>query len=677
MGLPQHASRRGGASQQGAVAIVVSLSMVALLLASALVLDFGLVRMDRQQNKLAADSAVMAGLRAADVGTTDVHTFLGACGALEFLKANKPALSGLPVGICSSPSATTACDPGDATTHAVYTGSTTHSGTTYSVTIKSPYRVSDGNFAEEGYATLSSDVGSMQGCDQIGVIIAQSRRPGLGSLAKSGDLTTRVRSVGRVAVGAGDDAPAMLLLKRMGCPVLRTGSAAGGSYVHVYGAVSSTAYAQAGTIHADSDGSGCSGSILEGRGSDGVVAYAAPLTTDPSQPDPAKPGQITTVAGLNSAVGIGTVRDSAASVYASGAINEAGAGSAPRTEPTGRPLVTRRPVDQRYLSGVTDAVTGANNLFSTLNAGNAEAAGYALVSDCSPSSLPLAAAVASKVFIDCTHNNGYRGTATINAEEVVFNGKVNPAQTAGTSISMPNARKVYIFGSSQAVDIGNNATLSLHTSGRVDAATGLCSSTNTSSKAVLFVRTGEFKQTGGLLRMCNTTVMMLGGSPTGCLPAVSYLGGSEAAPAPTQSPCGAGTMGTGQFTQTGGGIDWTAPSQWDVMTLPNGSPDPSRAPSWADPNGPEDLALWSESAGNNSSTKYNMAGGGIFNVRGVFMVPNVEPFTLSGDSNLNLTNAQFIATSIELNGNNTRVSMRVDPHSAVTLPQLNPFTLVR
>ena len=44
---------------------------------------------------------------------------------------------------------------------------------------------------------------------------------------------------------------------------------------------------------------------------------------------------------------------------------------------------------------------------------------------------------------------------------------------------------------------------------------------------------------------------------------------------------------------------------------------------------------------------------------------------------LDLTNAQYIATSVSLGGSNTRIKMAVDPNSAVTLPQLTPFTLVR
>ena len=66
--------------------------MIFLLIGTAMVLDFGLVRLDRQENKSAADTAVMAGLRFADGGDTDVYTERAVCGALSFLKANQAAI---------------------------------------------------------------------------------------------------------------------------------------------------------------------------------------------------------------------------------------------------------------------------------------------------------------------------------------------------------------------------------------------------------------------------------------------------------------------------------------------------------------------------------------------------------------------------------------------------------
>ena len=71
-----------------------------------------------------------------------------------------------------------------------------------------------------------------------------------------------------------------------------------------------------------------------------------------------------------------------------------------------------------------------------------------------------------------------------------------------------------------------------------------------------------------------------------------------------------------------------------------------------------------------------MNGGGLFHVRGIYMVPNAAPFKLSGGAGMSLTNAQYIVTSIELNGG-TQITMSVNPDSAVTLPDLGLVGLVR
>ena len=76
-------------------------------------------------------------------------------------------------------------------------------------------------------------------------------------------------------------------------------------------------------------------------------------------------------------------------------------------------------------------------------------------------------------------------------------------------------------------------------------------------------------------------------------------------------------------------------------------------------------------------TTYDMAGGGIFQVRGVFMVPNADPFFIKGGASLDLTNAQYVASAVELAGNTTTVTMSVDPNSAVAVPDQGVVGLVR
>jgi hypothetical protein len=681
-------------NEQGAVAIIVALSLTALLVACAMVLDFGLVRVDRQVDKSVADAATTAGLNGLNGGDGRPRPFRGVCTAVRFLRANDArfanvtsaagtwtdgAGAGKANGCTDTGLQNQVCTPGSNASWARYSWTGTYQGDPLSVTIQSGYSLQGTTgWREDTLAAAAADSNdTAQGCDQLAVVIRQNRKPGLGSLATSADLVSSIRTVGRVKAGPGGDAPAMLLLKRTGCPVLSTGSNGGGSYIHVYGAVSAGGRTQPGSIHSDSDGSGCSGGIFQGKAGNGVVSYAAPTAGNPSVADSTKPGQITSVAGANG-VSIGTVRDSAANVYGSSALSETAAGTATKAEPTGRGLVTRSLVDDRYLglgpvaTGVRSAVNNAQStVFSTLTAGNAGTNGYKVVNSCNATAASLTAlsiTSTSNVFVNCTAPAGYVGTAPILGKTVVFAGSVKPPNDA-VGVALPNADHVYVFGdpTKDAISLGNGSKLSVHTAGNLSGAT--CSNAQTASKAIMMVRAGDIKQTGGTLQLCNTSVIMMGGQPNGCLPTTSGT-------APSQTPCGGGT-GDGQLSQTGGNVDWTAPNQYDLMSLDSGDPNPVLAPGWTDSNGPEDLALWSESAGNSSSSTYNMNGGGTLHTVGVFMVPNADSFSIGGGAHQDLTNAQYVAASIALNGNTTSISMRVDPNSAITLPKLKMVGLVR
>ncbi len=690
--------RRRSADQRGAVALMVALSMAALLIASAMVLDFGLVRIDRQINKSGADAATTAGLYGLMGADGKAHPFQGVCSAISYLAKNDVRFSTLTgaagtwtdgttpgnsvTADCStSTTLNKTCTPGSSTSWARYTWSGTYQGQALKVEIQSGYALAGSGFPEESLAGAAADAGNVapQGCDQLAVIVTQNRKPGLGSLATSADLVNRVRTVGRIYSGPGGDAPAMLLLKRTGCPVLNTGSNGGGSFIHIYGGVSTGGKAQAGTIHADTDGSGCSGSIFEGKAGNGIVAYAAPQPANPTLADPAKPGLITSVAGTNGAIGLGTIRDAALNVYASGAINEAGAGAATKAEPRGRTLVTRSVIDSRYLGlattpqvGVKGIVTKAqNDVFSKTvnNAAQALAAGFEVYTNkCAPTAADLSAVTStSNLWIDCTANSGFTGTAPILAKRVVFAGSVQPPNDAA-GVSLPNAEKVYMFGdpTKNAISLSTGSMFSMHTASNTSGS--LCSTAQSSNKAVLVIKAGQIKQTGGTLRMCYTTAVLMGNDSAGCLPTAEGN-------APTAAPCSGSAMGDGQLTQNGGDVDWTAPNQYDAMNDSNGNPLSTSPAAWWDVNGPEDLAFWAES-GTDSSHTYSMNGQGVLHVQGVFMAPNANPFQISGSGSQVMNNAQYIASSFALSGGAT-LSMTVDPNNAVKLPKLGPFTLVR
>lgn len=692
--------RRPRRDERGAVAIIVAISALAFLVVAAMVVDFGLVRVDRQVDKSAADAAAVAGLQGLNGGDAEPRPFVGVCTALRYLAANNERFSGMTstsgvwtdgdgvaaIDGCTDAAASTRLCVSSAVTPsswARFTWSGTHEGDPLTVVIQSGYELSSSSgFSEDSLASAAADNDDGgNGCNQLSVTVTQSRNPGLGSLATDSDLTTAIRSVGRVARDTGGYAPAMLLLRRTGCPALEIGSGGSGanSFVHVEGKVSANGLSQPGTIHADTDGSGCSGAsgnwVFYGKSSvsnasgGGIMALAAPTVGNESVADPSKPGSITSVAGTMG-VGLATIRDAATNVCASAALATCTGTS---TEPTGLGQVTRSPVDARYRTGVANMVSSAqSSVFGVSPPNNAAQAlllGFNKFGTCGGPgavTIPGAAPVASdRVWIRCNRARSLPG-GVVNARTVVFSGTVEP----DSPMSLPNASEVYVFGDNpDALSIGGgSAGFAMNTTGNLSGAT--CNSAPaTGRQAKLMVKNGGLRiSTGGTLRLCNTTVVLMGGQNGGCMP------GSDGT-APTVTACG-GTIGTGRITQSGGSVDWTAPNQRDVMTLPNGDPDPDYAPLWSSTAGPEDLALWTESGATTSSTTATLGGNGLFAVQGVFMVPNYGPLTLTGGGLMDLTNAQFIATRIELNGG-TRVQMSVDPNSAVTLPKLLMVGLVR
>lgn len=681
---------------------MVALTVTILMIIAGMVLDFGLVRVDRQIDRSASDAAALAGTHALNVGDGSPHPFIGVCTALRFLRSNSDQFNNLSstTGTWATGTGTSAangcdtstaagiaarsqtCTPGSPSTWAVFTWSGTYNGKKLQVTIQSGYQITaTSGWSEDTLpaATAFQD-DSANGCDQLAVSIQQARHPGLGSLATNSDLVTAVRSVARLKVVAGDTAPAMLLLRQTGCPVLDGGSASGGSFIHVLGAVSDdNVLAQPGTIHSDSDGNSCSGgsnqNIYLGTGADGIVAYAAPLLANHSQPDPSKPGLITSLATQNGKAS-NYVYDSLNNVYGSSALSSGGTKSAV----VGRALITRKPIDSRYHpnnTGVVTAISNATSVFA--NASTTYTYKFPpAVNACSPSQTDvdnLALPPTSSLYIDCAGKFVGSGDLVIPAERVYFRGWVNP----GGKLQMPNADHVYVENSGNKKDgillNGSGSTFQVNNKAG-NLTSGICSNGQSSSKSELFVRTGDINESNGsTLQLCRTTVFLMGGSSTGCVPSSS--GGVN----PAVSPCPGinSGLGTGQFTQTGGNIDWTAPDQYDATVDSNGNALPALATpgqGWTDPDGPEDLALWAES-GTDSSNTFNMNGGGTFHVRGVFMVPNADPFRLAGSAAMNLTNAQFVASSIKLSGTGTKITMGVDPYAAVTLPDLQIVGLVR
>ena len=634
----------GGREERGAIAIMTALFMTALLVVTALVLDFGILRVDRQVLKSLADSAAMSGVTAGDTGGDRVYSSRAVCGALTYVKTYRD-LETLPDDLCATAAlaltSNVKCDSTNTSTFASYDQTVTTHGTTYRVIIKSPYVLSDGGWSEEDLAASTADQSTVGGCDQLGVQIIQTRSPGLGSLATEGDLSFGIRSVARVLVGGeGRLAPALMLLERTACSVLTVGSAGAGTgtYINVHGTGDTPGSIHIDTAATGSDcGSGSNQQAMQGKQNDGIVAYGSPSPTGSS-------GVISSVARYNG-VATNIVYDSVNSVY--GTTGLSGTGST-KTAVTPRALLTRSPVDLRYRAGVRTAIAATTPVWA-LTSATAPAAGWT-VAGCNPTAAQLA--VLTKLWINCQGSSGITLTSTIQASEIFFNGFIK-----GGTISMPNATRVYVSDTaadgsrinSSAVTFSNGNGFCVRTS-----CTTACSATTTSSRARVFVRRGRVDVTGGTLRLCNSTLFLLGGDTAGgCVPTTDGF-------APTTTPC-TGTVsttpaGSSQISVSGGTVfDWRAPNEFS-STIPTAN----QASAWADF---EDLALWSESAGD-----YKFAGGGGMVTVGVYMVPNASPVSVGGGSTQTLINAQYIARTFAVSGGGT-LSLTTDPRNVVTIPE--------
>ena len=341
--------------ERGAIAVMMALFVSLLCVIAAMVLDFGIIRVDRQQARAAGDEAAMAGVNGlvTDSSSGKIHPFAGACAALAFLKVGHPSLSTLSgtwsTGAgssvsdgCSAAQTVKLCTADTPATWAVFDG--TADG--LHVTIRAGYKVNTGDFAEDSLTSLANDTGVLAfgGCDQVAVIISKTRKPGLGSLATDHDLVTSIRSVGRVTVLPPTAPIALLMLERTACKAiaLTSGGASGRIEVEGFGPYP-------GLIHVDSDGSGCASGvpIIEGKNpAGGVIAHESA--------DGALPGVITV---------------SSTTALLSDGVPRVWAGPSPGTSPTYRSQVTRSIVDDVFLEPVRTAMNQGNAMFTVLLAG--------------------------------------------------------------------------------------------------------------------------------------------------------------------------------------------------------------------------------------------------------------------------------------------------------------------
>jgi hypothetical protein len=624
---------------------MVALSLVVLMLAAAMVLDFGLARLHRTSNKGVADAAVTAGIQSIMAPDGTEKPWTAACTALAYLKVNSSTEmgqvsgswhtgSGAAVGgdPCASGASIQAqsCVPNDPSSWAWYQGSA--GGGRVAIDIKTGYAMPDPAFSVDQVLSADNGASADGGCDQLAVIIQESDHPGLGSLATNANMVTRVRSVAR-ATNAVDtnQAVALLVLERHNCLALDVNG--NGPSIKVLG--NGTA---PGSIHSDSlgDGINCSSvnKIINGNFPiPGVMAAKAEAG--------GAPGVITVVA-LSGAAGAvpGNASDpSPTAVYAEGQ---------PGGAPTGRSLVGRGYVDQRFLPYVQSAISDAAGMWGP---GVAPAGFTTYGGSCTKITGSAGALAAQYIYFPCPNGAVFTDATLPNAVQVVFAGPVTVG--SNNSLAMPLVQRVYVRGAAGA-GINLKGSLQVNNGGPATTSCAAYHSVAPAARAEIVVGQGSFVSGAGVnVMMCGTAVVMAdnSGTPACPLPAsVTFPG-----PAPYPNAC-QGSVSLGG----GGNIDWSAPNAT------------SAAPTLPYKQQLEDLALWTETSAGNS-----IGGNGSMSVSGVFFAPNADPFKIAGGgSQTNPANAQFVSRTLQVSGNGT-ILLRPNPNDVVGIPLPTQYSLVR
>jgi Flp pilus assembly protein TadG len=642
-------ARRRAADDRGAVLVMSTLTIVTLMMVAGLVVDVALVRTDRTQNKSVADMAVTAGLRTLELGGYPAP-FRGVCEALKFLQANSTEMAALTGSItwatgtpvtgdpCSPTSAywQHLCVPNDQTTWAAYHG-TAQSGR-ITVDIKSGYLVSDGSFNDEPPSGVDSGDTVLGGCDNLAVIIAEQETPSFARAAFDGQMTSRIRTVGRVTQTFDIRAVvALLILERHDCDALTFNGTNAAIQVLGYGT-------HPGIIHSDSIGNGenCNNQILNGAAvtTGGTPAYAGPgiLAESAQTGNPPEPGRISVSAlyGL-----VGAVPARASTPCPNTAKGTSLDPAIPHTCAIGSSRKGRINVDVLYRSRIKALQADAAQKTALTSA----PLGYTPYNNCN--AVP-AVVTDSKVWINC---NQFNNAVVFNSsvKEVIFTGSVS----GSADITFVEPDFIYVgngltrTGGTLKVNMGS----SLSCNGR--AADDRFKTTK------LVVANGDFKTSGGAnLHLCSTTVLM--GDDTGANPAHPAIPATDGVEPYDNNFDGViGLAG-------GGTLDWTAPNAASVPMEWN------QAASQPYLDDFEDLAFWTEASDSSA-----LSGGAQNNMVGVFFLPNAEPFNLSGNGGQIIeSNAQFIARKLTMGGNGV-LKLRPNPNDAISVPYFSNFALVR
>lgn len=672
--------RPGG--ERGAILVLTALMITALVVLVAIVVDLGATRSDRRGGQLAADNAAAAA--GGNLGDPNSNAQEGCEEALRYLATNLGTSAFVvdPEG-SSCADFLTACSSrmANATINAQRKLRATSGG--YVVWIHYPVvagttdgdrllnrtsTIGGGALASTGMGNLATDA-----CARMGVELQTSGEAFFGGIAGREERTTTVHAVvfGRPALDP-NDTPAFVMLERVDCGALVENNARG-----IFVEASNPPDGGPAWIHADSLATGeCGGETKGyvvygaslpnnvGGGPSIRVASYPPPTTPPLNPPPTTvPGRITVAAETST-----------------GRVAAVVGGNNPgiNVTPTGgEGIVSRRPVDRKYNSVSSPAITA---LHTEAYVALTTDPGYSGSAGCDGVVTP---ANAKQVLVTCA--NYTSTTAMPEVEQIEFTGSVSLGNNQ--TLTLPNATRVVVRGQVSlpqgsltlpvvreffvggGVAVGNTGSLAIRST--VPTACAQVPLSTPPTKFVVFGGSPALQLNNstaacwtagylaGPLTAANSTYAGTGAVDpnrsrqmlTGQTPHVTC---TSALPCPRKT--GDGNTATGATFSFGNGtVLWQAPNQHPA------GPPPTQ--------GLEDLALWFEGAETAS-----MGSNAVFDASGVIFAPNAR-LNLQSPTSAVPKDSQFIARSLWLYQG--RLLMKPTPSNVVEFPSTGGSYLIR
>ena len=641
-------SHRRRSRDDGAILMLMCISMFVLVIILALAIDLGFGRSSKRDSQSVVDLAALdAGYFLSGQGPNALpisEPRKGCVAAVESVQRNLGAFTHYSAfaidTVCSSlPTTSTLCLADDPTDVVV-------TSATETLTIR--YPVPDAEIEVDRFGVAGAEDGD-DPCERMKVSLQSTNSTFFASMMGVQEMETNASSVVRGTTSAvAQTPPALLLLERTSCSVLQNAVSGAGNLGIIVEATAS----DPGLIHADSNGT----TACSSTGKDAYVIYGSALSSGGTSitvgsviGPPARPGMITTAA----------TNGRGAAEYPGGL----------STAPGVAGVISRFVVDDKYNSGSNAAITSLHATAAAEVMSSTAPEGYKVIGCGDPTGVGTAGA--SKLYVNCSSVPG-GGVTFTGFTDVVFAGNVTVGN--GLTMSFPDAQKVVVRGQlstaghivlpavrnffvGDGIDLTNNASMAVNSTTPSSCSGREGPDWPVSTRMAIFSNTRTAFSSAANMALCQTTVYLAGPKTTSYAVQQTTTGGTCSQFKPCPKVTGnAATFAQFSLTQNST-IYWSAPNQHSTpvpLTMPQGL---------------EDLALWTEGGGTSS-----FKSGAALLGTGVFFAPNSH-YEMSSPASGSPRDAQFIARSSQFLQGTLRV--RPQKNNSVVIPTPGAYSLIR